>query len=306
MKLIPFTLVATGMLLCLNAEAQELTFKTDYIGSSGYYYLPPGEKPRVKIGNGRGSVAVLQGAVNIPLSKTLNENNRPTVWGIGFGGAYASLSNKGFKENMVSEIMDLQLSIYHQRPLNDKWSMRASAGIGIFAPTTDFGKIGFKNVLASGSLVFIYHLKPNLYIGGGIAINSSLGYPMIFPSVYIKWKLNGKFDVNVEVIEGLDISVGYKFNNRFKLSYALAMNGQVALLKKDGADMIFSHQYIVTGLRPEIKFSETGLSLFGMVGLNLYRPATYSNRTLKGVFASDNDYYFSASPYVSVGLRLYL
>src|SRR5690606_21916051 len=133
-----------------------------------------------------------------------------------------------------SEIMNIQLGVYHLRPLNDRWSVRASLGAGIFDPPTDFAKLTFKNVLGSGGLDFIRHLKPKLDIRSGVSINSSLGYPMIFQAVYVKWKLHGKSDVNVEVIEGLELSAGYDFNDRFKLSYAIEMNGQVALLKKDG------------------------------------------------------------------------
>ncbi|SFW56305.1 hypothetical protein SAMN02927921_02332 [Sinomicrobium oceani] len=303
MKSISLFLAVIAILLGLEMKAQEVSLKAEYIGNSGYYYLPPGEKPKEKIGDGKGSAMVYQGSVGIPLSVKLNENNRPTAWGVGFGGSYVSLNNKGFEDNMVSEIMNLQVGIYHLRPLNDKWSMKASLGMGVFTPFTDLSKISFKNVLGSGGVVFIRHINPNLDIGGGVALNSSLGYPMVFPAVYVKWKLDGKFDINVELVEGLEISAGYDFNDRFKLSYAFEMNGQVALLEKDGKDMIFSHQYIVTGFRPELKLGESGLSLTGMAGLNLYRPASYSNRTLKGVFASDNDYYFNVSPYASVGLK---
>src|SRR5690606_41151117 len=84
---------------------------------------------------------VYQGTFSMPLSMKLNENNRPTAWGIGFGGAYVSLNNQNFSEYMVSEIMNLQLGVYHLRPLNDKWSMRASVGMGVFTPSTDFSKI---------------------------------------------------------------------------------------------------------------------------------------------------------------------
>lgn len=304
MKLLAIGLAALITLLFVEARAQQVSFKTEYIGNSGYYYLPPGEQPREKIGDGKGSAMVYQGAFNIPLSTRLNKNNRPTAWGIGFGGTYVSMKNQHFSDPMVSEIMNLQLGVYHLRPLNDKWSLRASAGIGIFTPSTDFSTVSFKNVLASGGIVFIRHLKPNLDIGGGVAINSSLGYPMIFPAVYVNWRHNGKYDVTIELVEGLDISAGYGFNDRLKLSYALEMNGQVALLERDGKDKIFSHQYIVTGFRPELKLGEGGLSVTGMAGINLYRPASFSDRTLKGVFAGDNDYYFSVSPYASVGLKM--
>ncbi|WP_407429741.1 DUF6268 family outer membrane beta-barrel protein [Arcticibacter sp.] len=291
-------------LLALRGTAQQISFKTEYMGKSGYYYLPPGEKPREKIGDRKGSAMVYQGAVSIPLSLKTNEDNRPTAWGIGFGGAYASLRNQNFSEPMVSEIMNLQLGVYHMRPLNYRWSVRASIGMGVFTPSAKFSSISFKNVLASGSFVFIRHLKPNLDIGGGLAINSSLGYPMAFPAVYLRWKTSGKLDVNIELVEGLDMSAGYNLSDHMKLSYALEMNGQVALLEKDGKDMIFSHQYIVTGFRPEVRLQQTRLTLTGMVGLNLFRPAAYSERTLKGVFAGDNDYHFSASAYASIGLKM--
>jgi hypothetical protein len=303
MKLVSFFLAVLGTLVCLEGKAQQLTFKTEYLGSSGYYFLPPGEKPKEKIGDAKGSAVVYQGAFSMPLSMKLNENNRPTAWGIGLGGSYTSLNNKHFEDDMVSEIMNLQVGLYHLRPLNDKWSMRASAGVAVLAPSADFSKIRFKHVLGSGGIIFIRHLKPNLSIGGGVAINSSLGYPMVFPAVYLNWELNGKFDVNVELVEGLDVSASYSFNDWFKLSYALEMNGQAALLEKDGKDVIFSHQYIVTGFRPEVKVGKTGLSMTAMVGLNIYRPASYSDRTLKGVFATDNDYYFSTSPYMSIGIK---
>src|SRR3546814_13258660 len=115
---------------------------------------------------------------------------------------------------------------------------------------------------------------------------------------------DGKFDSNFELVDGLVISAGDDFNDRFKLSYAFEIDGHVALLKKAGKDVIFSHQYIVTGFRPEVKLGKTGFSITGMAGLNLYRPAAYADRTLKGVFAGNNDYFFSVSPYASVGLTM--
>jgi hypothetical protein len=300
-----FLFLATLLaLLCPQAKAQEVSFRTEYIGKSGYFYSPPGDRPSQKIGDGKGSAIIYQGSVNIPLSMKVNENKRPTAWGIGLSGAYVSLNNQNFTDHMVSEIMNLQVGAYHLRPLNDKWSMQAILGVGVFTPSTDFSNIGFKQVLASGSVVFIRHLKPNLDIGGGVSVNSSLGYPMIFPSVYLKWTLDKKIELNVDVTQGLEVSAGYKFSDLFKLSYALEMNGQAALLEKDGKDMIFSHQYIVTGFRPEITLGKGGFSITGMAGLNLNRPATYMDRTLRGLFAANNDYYFTVSPYVSVGLKL--
>jgi hypothetical protein len=67
-KLTSLLLATLVTVLCLEAKAQEVSFKTEYIGNSGYFYLPPGDKPSEKIGDGKGSAIIYQGSVNIPLS----------------------------------------------------------------------------------------------------------------------------------------------------------------------------------------------------------------------------------------------
>lgn len=302
MKSISIFLVVAGVLFCGKANAQ-ISFKTEYIGNSAYMYAPNSDESGVKVGNSEGSAIVYQGNANIPFYMKMNENNRPTAWGIGIGGSYASLRNKNFTDDMVSEIMNLQFGISHMRPLNDKWSMMANIGVGSFTPSKDFSKIRSKHILGSAGVIFIRHLNSNLDLGGGLAINNSFGYPMVFPALYLNWNYESKFKANVSLGEGLELSAGYAFNDYFDLSLAFEMNGQMALLEKDGKDVMFTHQYMVTGLRPEIKFGKSGISMPIMVGINAVRPAYYSDRTLKAMFSTDNDYYFSVSPYASVGIR---
>ena len=294
--------IFSGTYLCTESHAQ-IAVKVEYIGQSAYMHIPKGDESSVKVGDCKGSAIVYQGFANIPVYMKKNQNGRPTAWGIGLGGSYASLSNKNFENDMVSEIMNLQLGVFHLRPLNDKWSMLASIGAGVYTPFTDFSEIRYKNVLASTAVIFIRHLKPNLDLGGGLAVNSTFGYPMVFPALYINWSLEGRFKVNVMLGEGLELSAGYEFSDYFTLSLAFDMNGQMALLEKDGKDMIFTHQYMITGLRPEIRLGKSGVSIPVTVGINATRPAYYSDRTLKGMFSMDNDFFFRVSPYASVGIR---
>ena len=301
MRLISFCLFI--LFLCVNAKAQ-ISFKTEYMGSSAYMYSPNDiDASSSKVGNSSGSAVVYQGMANLPLSMKQHENGKMTVWGVGLGGAYASLNNKNFTDDMVSEIMNLQLGIFHMRPLNEKWSLMANVAVGSFTPFADLSKIRYTHVLGNVGALFIRHLNPNLNIGGGLAINSTFGYPMVFPALYLDWTYEGKFKANVSMMEGLELSAGYEFSDNFLLSFAAEMNGQMALLERDDKDVIFSHQYLVTGLRPVIRLGKSGLSIPIMVGINAYRPAFYQNRSLKSLFATNNDYYFRVSPYASAGIR---
>ncbi len=308
MRISTIICVAAGIFFCTTAGAQ-ISFKTEYIGDSHYMHehytdIDEEEMKAEKVGSSKGSSLVYSGSANIPFHMNMNGNNRPTVWGVSLGGSYASLDNHNFTTDMVSGIMNLSLGVFHTRPLGDKWSMMASLGAGVFTPHTRFREIGWEHVLGSGGVVFICHLRHNLDLGVGLAANNTLGYPMIFPAIYVNWRLDGKFKVNVAMMEGIELSGGYEFTDLFRLSLAFEMNGQMALLKQDGKRMMFSHQYMVAGLKPEVRLGKSGLSLFAMAGLSAFRPAEYSELTLKSLFVgSDDSYFFRAAPYASAGIN---
>ena len=62
------------------------------------------------------------------------------------------------------------------------------------------------------------------------------------------------------------------------------------------------HQYIVTGIRPEIKIGKR-LSMPITAGIHAMRPAEMVDGKLKSMF-QDKGYYFQIAPYVSTGLQI--
>ena len=291
------------MIVGISGINAQVVFKTEYFGKSGFRASEGESNDRV--GNSEGSAIVYQGGINIPLSQKLDENNRPTMWALSVGAEYAKLNNKNFTEPLViDEIMNIGISLNHLRPLNDKWSLMATIGGGVYMPGTRFSEISFKNVLGGMGAVFIYHLKPNLQLGGGLAINNSFGYPMLFPAFYINWKTKGKYAVKVEAMKGLEISVQYNAHKNLSLSFIAELNGQMALLEQDGKDKIFAHQYLVAGFRPEIKLGKK-VSIPITAGISATRPAKMMDRKLKSIF-QDGGYHFQAAPYASVGLQIKL
>jgi hypothetical protein len=283
-----------------NAQA---FFKTEYFGTSGYQ-MTEGDSSH-RIGNSQGSAMVYQAGINIPLSKKLNELNRPTIWSIGIGGAYVDLNNRNFTEPLViDKVLNVGVSLNYLRPLNERWSLRTGIGAGIFMPTTDLSQIKFKHVLGSVSAVFIRHLKPNLELGGGLALNNSFGFPMLFPAFYLNWRTAGRYSVQASLRDGLEVSAGYNFNSNFKLSLVMEVNGQMALLEQEGKDKIFTHQYVIFGLRPEIKLGKR-VTIPLTFGLNATRTAQITDRSLKTIF-QDKGYSFRGSLYGAAGLQLKL
>lgn len=217
----------------------QISFKTEYFGTSSYWHETGGDSQE-KIGDCKGSAIVYQGSINIPVLMKNTKYNRPSIWGVGISGSYAKLDNSNFTgvyDGMViNEILNGTFGISHMRPIGEKWNLIASIGVGLFTPTTDFSKMRGKELMGNGSLIFVRQIKPNLELGGGIAVNNSFGYLMVFPAIYFNWNLEGKFDLKVSVVDGLEVGAGYNVSKFFDLSLIIEMSGQSAYVIKDDKD----------------------------------------------------------------------
>ncbi len=281
----------------INAQAY---FETEYIGVSSFR-----DENNQKLGDSEGKAIVYQGGVKLPIFTKINEKKQPVIWGIGLNGAYASLDNKNFTEDIIlQEILNLQLDVFHMRPLNEKWSLISSIGVGVYTSHTRISDIEYENVLGSLGVLFIRHLKPNLEIGGGLAINNTFGFPMVFPALYFNWNHDGAYKFKVSMMNGIELSAGYEFSDGFDLNLVGDISGQGALYEKDGTDLMFSHLYIVGGLRPVIHIKKT-VSVPVTLGVSAIRGAYSDERTLKAMFNSrENDPHFGVAPYGSIALEV--
>lgn len=297
-------LILTMLSLFYFDSHSQITFKTEYLGKSSYWLEKKNKEPHEKVGDAEGTAMVYTGTLNIPLSIKTATENKTRIWGVGMSASYVKLKNENFTENLViDEILNADVGLYHKRPINDRWTLMATAGIGLYSATTDISQLSGKNILGNVSALFIYQMRPNLEIGAGVAVNSTFGYPMAFPALYVNWTLQGKIDFKLAMTNGLSVSAGYNVNKYLKMSVIGEMNGQMALLEKDNKDVMFSHLYIVSGLRADISLGKrVSIPITG--GINAIRPTTFSDRTLQGMFKTKDSYYFSISPYLSTGINI--
>ncbi|CAM3909678.1 MULTISPECIES: DUF6268 family outer membrane beta-barrel protein [Flavobacterium] len=298
MKTSSFLILVLLLIMSIKTIAQ-VSIKTEYFGSSSYK-----DNDGNKVGNSKGSAMVYQGNIKIPISMKFSKDSLTIIWGVNASGAYAALNNKNFSQYLVvSNITNVQLSIFNIRQLNKKWSLITFAGAGIYTNETKISKINSNSILGSGGALFVKKINSKLDLGGGLALTNALGYPMLFPTIYVNYNSDEKYTFRVSMLSGFQGSAGYNFNKTFLLNLIAEMNGQLALLKKDGKDVMFTHQYIVTGLRPEIKINNN-ISLPITIGVNAIRSVYFNDRTLKSIFNENaTNSKFDFSPYVSAEIN---
>lgn len=199
------------LFLGVNSFAQ-ISVKTEYISNSKFY-------DAVSDSNiGDGSAMIYSVGALVPLSMKAPEEDdsyqRPTVWGVGLNGTFVKMNNHNFPigKELPSEVMNLGVSAIHLRPFKTRWSMLIAIGAGSYTPENRLSSIHIgENVVANGAVVFIWHWKPNLEIGGGAALNNTFGYPMLFPALYVEYKggFADKFTIESASIDGAKIAFVY-------------------------------------------------------------------------------------------------
>ncbi len=272
----------------MNSFAQ-ISVKTEYIGNSEFYDAV------ANTNTGNGSAMIYSAGAMVPLSmQTPAEDDpykRATIWGVALSGTFVKMDNQNFPigKELPSQVMNLGATALHLRPLKERWSMLMALGIGSYTPENRLSAIRIdENVLANGALVFIWHWRPNLEIGGGVALNNSFGYPMVFPALYLKYKggFSDKFTIDINLLDGTKVAFGYDYSENLSLKLVANIGGYSAYLRRNGQKEMFSSQTFFVGLEPEFKLGKH-ISIPVTFGGSFIRSGRYRERTLSAMFASE-------------------
>lgn len=272
----------------MNSFAQ-ISVKTEYIGNSEFYDAV------ADTNTGNGSAMIYSAGAMVPLSMQPSAEDDPykraTIWGVALSGTFVKMDNHNFPigKELPSQVMNLGATALHLRPLKERWSMLMALGIGSYTPENRLSAIRIdENVLANGALVFIWHWRPNLEIGGGVALNNSFGYPMVFPAFYFKYKggFSDKFTIDINLLDGTKVAFGYDYSENLSLKLVANIGGYLAYLRRNGQKEMFSSQTFFVGLEPEFKLGKH-ISIPVTFGGSFIRSGRYRERTLSAMFATE-------------------
>jgi hypothetical protein len=253
--------------------------------------------------DGKGDFKDIGLFMQIPVYMKTNELEQITAWAISLGGTYASMNNTDLTDDQcLSQILNSSLGVAHMRPLNEKWTFTASLGAGIY---TDLSQFSANSIMAQAGVLFIRRMLPNLDLGFGVTLNNVLGYPMIFPSLYLDWQTGERFEFKISLYDTWLASAGMKINDIFTLRLLAQAKGMTAVVDRNNVSKIFSKQLVVIGLQPEIYVNKI-FSVPVTAGVSVIREAYFQERNLLSFFDIETDYpYFTPSFYVSVGLKFF-
>ena len=272
-------------MIVASAFAQ-ISVKAEYIGNSKFYDAV------ADTNTGDGSATIYSVGAMVPLWTQAPDEEDPykraTIWGVALSGTFVKMENQNFPigKELPSQVMNLGATALHLRPLKERWSMLMALGIGSYTPENQLSAIHIgENVLANGALVFVWHWRRNLEIGGGVALNNSFGYPMVFPAFYLKYKggFSDKFTIDVSLLDGTKVAFGYDYSENLSLKLVANIGGYSAYLRRNGQKEMFSSQTFFVGLEPEFKIGKH-ISIPITAGAIFLRTGRYRKRALGAMF----------------------
>lgn len=286
-------------MLCISPCVQaQVYFKTEY-GTSSLFK----DVNNVETG-GSGDYIKIQGGFSLPLQYKRYENGRIKMWAVSLDAAYGVFNNNKIPTDLhPDEILNTSVSLSFLTPLSEKWSLMAILGGGVYSKPS---QISAKSILANGGALFIYHVLNNLDIGIGVGLTNSYGTPMGLPMGYINWRIDGKYELKVNMLENMEISGAMNLNNKIKLRLiGFELDGMSSVMNIDGKSKIFGTVSMKSGLQADFQLSKTStIQVTG--GGNWYRDAVVVNRSIKDYFrwfGREYDPSFKTAAYFSVGYK---
>lgn len=180
--------------------------------------------------------------------------------------------------------------------------MLVSLGAGVFSAPNE---ISSKAILANGCVIFIRRVRDNLSFGIGAGLTNSYGLPLILPMGLFNWSLSGKYEVNVNLANGMQVDGGIKFSDKFKLKLVpIEMDGMSSVMDVEGESMIYSAILVRSYLRPEYKIGRSSALYLGAGG-TWFRGTGMSKRSLKDFLENfgggEKQLDFTGSGYFTIG-----
>lgn len=297
MRYLTFALFILGMIINFKSNAQ-VYFKAEYATASSFR-----DENNQKTGGKGGLLKVLSGFSH-PLNYKQYDNGRIKMLAISLDVSYALFNNEDISTEIhPGKILNTSVSLSYLTPIGSKWSLLSVISGGVFSNPS---KITAKSILGSGGVLFVYHLRDNLDVGMGVGITNSYGIPMTMPMGYINWQHNGKYEIQVNMLENMEISGAVKLNEWFKLRLiGFEMEGLSAVMNVNGKSKLFGMVTMKSGLQADFKTGERfSLQITG--GGNWYRDAVLVNRKIKDYFrwfGREYDPSFQTAGYFSVGFK---
>lgn len=261
-----------------------------------------------KDGNRHGSGDMYRYAAEytLPLSKKLNKQGQPTMWGLRLTASCGVLDNKGEARLLnPDKMVDAGVTVFHMRPLSDRWSLLASAGCGLYADPDD---VGWGSLLANGSAIFIYRVRPNLSIGAGGGLTNSFGVPVIMPMLYLNWKAGRRCEVSVDMVAVPKVKLATQLSKEARMELtAIEVEAMSAVTHVEGRERIYSTVLLNSGLELSFKIADHA-SLYAGAGTTWRRTSRLSKRNIESFFdnfsRNDKDrYHFGSAFRYSIGFR---
>lgn len=272
-----------------------VAISADYLPSSHYIRPEDSVKTRSTTSQQRYNF----GAGFMLFNKTDTATKKSRSLGFGVNATYIRLSNKDYDQQIFpKELLSATAGFQYMQSMRNRWSLMAIAAVSL---GTDLEEINGQDLFLQGGVLFIKQSSKKFSYGVGGVLTNTFGTPMILPAVFVRWKTDSRYAIDINFPEKASITTS--LNKYTDLSLAIRLSGNTYdVTHSPNGKRLMGIMQINAGLE---NTWHVGKHLDWVIagGSTLVNDATFSDKKLSEMFSKKSYYRLGTNYYLSTGLR---
>lgn len=272
-----------------------IAISTDYMPASRYIRPEDSVKTRSTTSQQRYNF----GAGFMLMNRVDTATNKVRTLAFGMTGSYIRLTNKDYERQIFpDELLNATVGFQYMRSMRNRWSMMAVAGVTL---GTDMEEINGQDLFVQGGVLFIKQHNKRFSYGVGGMLTNAFGTPMILPALFVRWKTDSRFAIDINFPEKATVSTALSRYTDLALAVRLEGNTYDVTHGVNGKRLMGIMQ-VNAGLENTWHIGPH-LDFVMAAGSSLANSATFADKKLSEMFKEKPYHRLGTNYYVSTGLR---
>ncbi|RFS19256.1 hypothetical protein DVR12_23770 [Chitinophaga silvatica] len=272
-----------------------IAISTDYQPAS--HYIRPEDS--VKTGATTSQLRYNFGAGFMLLNRMDTATKKVRTLLFGVSGTYIRLNNKDYEQTIFpDELLNANAGFQYIQSMRNRWSLMAIAAVSL---GTDLEEINGQDLFLQGGVLFIKQHSKRFSYGIGGMLTNAFGTPMILPAIFMRWKTDSRFALDINFPEKASVSTALSRYTDLALTVRTEGNTYDVTHGVNGKRLM-GYMQIKAGLESTWHIGKH-LDWILAGGSNLANSATFSDRKLSEMFKEKPYYRLGTNYYLSTGLR---
>lgn len=229
------------------------------------------------------------------------------TWSGSLNGIFTRQQNQDYQKQIFpDDLFAADISIQHYRSLHNRWAFLGLVSVGLYS---DLRQVDGNDIFVNAGGIFIKQFARNFSLGFGGFVNNNFGAPMLWPALFVQWRLDGKYRLDISVPDkGPGLAYNISITRKFNPQYELSLGFKPRLMTYDVENRSNPDKRLMgcwelpIGL--ENHWHMGRVEIFGGGGIMPLRSTSFGEKKISDIFSKKPAHKLATNFYLNAGARI--